>query len=139
MIRVRDLEPPRRFYHDAFDLEISHCVDFLDFPLVYLRNGETDTELEFTWNREHEQPYARGDGYGHVSFSVDAVNTTHRGLSELELALKDMREFRASQGELIARYFFVEDLIRLQDRGSRTPRPLPVRDEQSNPREEKAE
>lgn len=109
MIRVRDLEPSLQFYRDAFGLEVAHRLDFPEFSLAYLRNGESEAELELTWNRDHIEPYTHGDGYGHVAFSVDDVAATRRRLNELGLAPKDVREFHDDQGGLIARYFFVED------------------------------
>ncbi len=109
MIRVRDLEPSLQFYRDAFGLEVLHQLDFPDFSLAYLGNAETGAELELTWNRDRNQPYTHGDGYGHVAFSVDDATATRHRLSELGLAPKDIREFRTDQGALIARYFFVED------------------------------
>jgi len=109
MIRVRDLESSLRFYRDAFGLEVVHRLDFPDFSLAYLRNAEADAELELTWNRDRSQPYTHGDGYGHVAFSVDDAAATWRRFSELGLSPKDIREFHADNGDLIARYFFVED------------------------------
>lgn len=109
MIRVRDLDASLRFYRDAFGLEVAHRLDFPEFSLAYLRNAETDAELELTWNRDRDQPYAHGDGYGHVAFSVDDAAAARSRFNELGLSPNDMREFRGGNGELIARYFFVED------------------------------
>ena len=69
MIRVRDLEASLRFYENVLDLKPSHRLDFEDFSLVYLRNAETDAEIELTWNRGRDEPYTHGDGYGHVAFN----------------------------------------------------------------------
>ncbi|MGH7122156.1 MAG: VOC family protein [Acetobacteraceae bacterium] len=109
MIRVRDLEPSIKFYYDAFGLEVAHRLDFPDFSLAYLRNAEADAELELTWNRDRNQRYTHGDGYGHVAFSVDDAAATRSRLDELGLSPKDMRELRDDNGALLARYFFIED------------------------------
>ncbi|MGH7101002.1 MAG: VOC family protein [Acetobacteraceae bacterium] len=109
MIRVRELEPSLKFYRDAFGLEVAYRLDFPEFSLAYLRNAETEAELELTWNQDRNQPYRHGDGYGHVAFSVDDADATRRRFSELGLSPREMREFRDDNGGLIARYFFVED------------------------------
>ncbi len=109
MIRVLDLDRSMRFYHEAFGLEVSHRLDFPDFSLVYLRNEESDAELELTWNRGRAEPYALGDGYGHVAFCVDDAAAARRRLHDLGLAPGDPKEFHGAAGELIARYFFLQD------------------------------
>ncbi|MGH7051780.1 MAG: VOC family protein [Acetobacteraceae bacterium] len=109
MIRVRNLAPSLAFYHDAFGLEVAHRLDFPEFSLAYLRNAETEAELELTWNRDRNQPYTHGDGYGHVALSVADAAATRRRFEELGLSPREMREFRDQAGGLLARYFFVED------------------------------
>lgn len=109
MIRVRELEPSMRFYREAFGLDVSYRLDFPDFSLVYLRNAESDSELELTWNRSRSEPYSHGDGYGHVAFCVDDAAATRQRMHELGLSPGDLREFHHDNGTLIARYFFVQD------------------------------
>jgi len=109
MIRVRDLERSLAFYDAALGMTPGHRLDFDDFSLVYLRNGEADAELELTWNKGRETPYAHGDGYGHVAFVVDDARAARERLVGLGLAPKDLREFTDDAGALLARYFFIED------------------------------
>ena len=47
------------------------------FTLVYLRNAEADFEVELTVNKGRTEPYALGDGYGHVAFVVDDLDAEH--------------------------------------------------------------
>ena len=46
MIRVRDLEQSMAFYKEALGLELAERFDFDDFTLAYLRNDESEYELE---------------------------------------------------------------------------------------------
>lgn len=109
MIRVRDLDRSLAFYDAAFGLKTSHRLDFDDFTLAYLRNAETEAEIELTWNKGKAEPYTHGDGYGHVAFVVDDAAAERDRLAALGYAPNDMREFHAKDGSLLARYFFVLD------------------------------
>lgn len=82
---------------------------FRIFSLVYLRNAESDQELELTWNRGREGTYTHGDDYCHVAFSVDDVRAERERLTGLGIAAGDVKEFHDGTGALIARYFFVQD------------------------------
>jgi lactoylglutathione lyase len=109
MIRVRDLDRSLVFYDKVLGLAISHRLDFDDFSLVYLRNAESDAELELTWNKGRDEPYTHGDGYGHVAVVVeDAVKERNR-LVGLGFSPNDLREFHGKDGQLLARYFFIQD------------------------------
>lgn len=109
MIRVRDLDRSLAFYEQAFGLAISHRLDFDDFSLVYLRNSESEAEIELTWNKGREEPYTHGDGYGHVAFVVDDARHARNRLIELGSSPNELREFHAADGQLLARYFFIQD------------------------------
>ncbi|KGE09201.1 MULTISPECIES: VOC family protein [Burkholderia] len=109
MVRVRELDRSLAFYEAAFGLLPSHRLDFDDFSLVYLRNAEAEAELELTWNKGREPAYTHGDGYGHVAFVVDDAAGERARLISLGMQPRDLKEFRDGQGELIARFFFIED------------------------------
>lgn len=109
MIRVRQLEPSLKFYADCLDLRPAHRLDFPTFSLVYLRNAENDVEIELTWNRDRAEPYSHGDGYGHVAVCVPDVAAERARLAGLGYSPLDVKEFRADDGLLIARYFFIQD------------------------------
>ena len=70
MIRVLDEARSVAFYRDAFGLELADRLDFETFTLVYLRNTEADFEVELTINKGRTEPYAPGDGYGHLAVVV---------------------------------------------------------------------
>ena len=109
MIRVHDLQRSLQFYQQAFNFRTAHRLDFPDFSLVYLRNDEADSEIELTWNKGRAEPYTHGDGYGHVAVVVDDVKTERQRLIDLGLTPNDVREFHNDNGELLARYFFIQD------------------------------
>jgi lactoylglutathione lyase len=109
MVRVLDLERSLRFYRDAFGLEEVHRLDFPTFALAYLRNGENDFEVELTANKDRKEPYAHGDGYGHIAVCVDDVTRERERLARLGFAPADIKEFKDGAGTLVARYFFVQD------------------------------
>lgn len=108
MIRVRDLDASLHFYNNVFNLTPSHRLDFPDFSLVYLRNEESDTEIELTWNKGREEPYTHGDGYGHVAVVVPDVTARHAELTAAGYAPLPVKEFK-SGSELLARFFFIQD------------------------------
>jgi len=108
MIRVRDLDASLRFYDEVFQLKPSHRLDFPDFSLVYLRNAETDAEIELTWNKGREEPYTHGDGYGHVAVVVPDVPARHAELVLAGYAPLPVKEFKDGD-KLLARFFFIQD------------------------------
>ncbi len=108
MIRVLDLARSISFYSRAFGLHESHRLDFPDFMLVYLRGAETDAEIELTVNKGRTEPYAHGDGYGHLGFAVADITGTWGRFETFGFAPTPIKEFR--QGEVLsARFFFVVD------------------------------
>lgn len=122
MIRVLDLERSMAFYHEAFGLELAERLDFDDFTLAYLRNAENDFEVELTWNRDQAGAYDHGSGYGHLAVCVDDLEGEHARLEAAGLGPRKLVEMK-HQGELLARFFFVDDpdgyAIEVIERGGR--------------------
>jgi lactoylglutathione lyase len=108
MIRVRDLDASLKFYREVLDLHPSRRLDFPDFSLVYLRNAESETEIELTWNQGRAAPYTHGDGYGHVAVVVDDAAARHADLVQAGHAPLPVKEFKRDN-ELLARFFFITD------------------------------
>jgi lactoylglutathione lyase len=108
MIRVLDEARSLSFYQKAFGLKVADRLDFPDFTLVYLANAETPFEVELTINKDRKEPYALGDGYGHVAFSVDDLDAEHARFAAAGLSPRKIVEFKR-EGDLIARFFFIED------------------------------
>lgn len=108
MIRVLDEARSLDFYERCFGLTVADRLDFDDFTLIYLSNGESGTELELTVNKDRTEPYDLGDGYGHVAFSVDDVDAEHARMTEAGFAPRKLVDF-APGGDVIARFFFIKD------------------------------
>lgn len=108
MIRVRDEARSVAFYREAFGLEVAERLDFATFTLIYLRNPEADFEVELTVNKDRAEPYALGDGYGHLAVVVDDVDAEHARFEAAGLAPRKLVDFQ-HDGALLARFFFVAD------------------------------
>lgn len=108
MIRVLDEGRSLAFYETAFGLKVADRFAFDGFTLVYLRNPAADFEVELTINHDRKEPYALGDGYGHVAFAVENLDTEHARLSAAGLSPNPIKEFHR-EGALLAKFFFIQD------------------------------
>ena len=108
MIRVLDEERSIDFYNTAFALNVAERLDFDTFTLVYMRNEEADFEIELTINKDQEEPYDLGNGYGHLAVVVDDLETEHSRFETAGLNPRKIVEFNR-EGVLLAKFFFVKD------------------------------
>lgn len=108
MIRVLDEARSLAFYDRAFGLKVAERLDFATFTLVYLSNAESTFEIELTINKDRTEPYALGDGYGHLAVSVSDVDAEHARLTAAGLSPRKLVDF-APSGTTIARFFFIAD------------------------------
>ncbi|MCA0279526.1 MAG: VOC family protein [Proteobacteria bacterium] len=108
MVRVLDEARSLSFYRTAFGLEIAERLDFETFTLIYLSNPEAEFEVELTVNKGRAEPYALGDGYGHLAVSVADLDAERARMVASGLTPKDIVDF-APGGTPLARFFFIED------------------------------
>lgn len=108
MIRVLDEGRSVSFYEAAFGLSVADRFAFEGFTLLYLRNPEADFELELTVNHGRTEPYALGDGYGHLAFVVEDLEAEHARFDRAGFAPTPARQFDYG-GRPLARFFFVQD------------------------------
>lgn len=108
MVRVLDLARSEAFHAKAFGLKVADRFDFDTFTLVYLRNDEADFEVELTLNKDRSEPYAPGEGYGHIAFCVDDLDAEHARCAGLGLEPGRIVAFERDGG-LMARFFFLTD------------------------------
>ncbi len=108
MLRVLDEARAVAFYKKAFALDVADRFEFADFTLVYLRGADADFELELTINKGRTEPYATGDGYGHLAFVAEDLEAAHRRLQEGGLGPRDIKELKFGES-VLGRFFFVAD------------------------------
>ena len=108
MIRVLDLDRTISFYRDAFGLHEADRFDFDDFTLVYLSNDENDFEVELTLNKDQEEPYDLGNGYGHLAVSVEDVEAEHERFQDAGFEPRRLVELE-KDGQVLGKFFFVAD------------------------------
>jgi lactoylglutathione lyase len=108
MLRVLEEARSVAFYRAAFGLDVADRFAFDGFTLVYLRNPAADFEVELTINHGRTEPYALGDGYGHVAFVVGDLAGEHARLVAAALNPNPIKEFHRD-GALMAKFFFVTD------------------------------
>ncbi|TBX99076.1 VOC family protein [Rhizobium laguerreae] len=122
MIRVLDEARSVKFYEKAFGLKVADRLDFETFTLVYMSNGECEFEVELTINKGRTEPYALGDGYGHLAMSVSDLDVEHARVTDAGLTPNKIVEFNRD-GSLLARFFFMTDpdgyKIEVLQRGAR--------------------
>ena len=128
MIRVLDEERSAAFYEKAFGLKVADRLDFPEFTLVYLRNAESEFELELTVNKDRTDPYEMGDGYGHLAVTVDDLEAEHARFEAEGLAPRKLVEF-APGGQVMARFFLRDRSGWLPDRSPGTRWSLPITNE----------
>jgi lactoylglutathione lyase len=108
MVRVLDERKALDFYRRAFGLHIADRFDFDDFALIYLRHPTSPFEVELTVNFDRKEPYALGDGYGHLAVTVDDLEAEHARLAQEGLSPGPLRDFK-HKGTTLARFFFIAD------------------------------
>lgn len=122
MIRVLEEDRSVEFYDKAFGFSVSDRIELENFTLVYLRNSESHFELELTINKGVTEPYDLGNGYGHLAFSVEDLDSEHQRFTDAGWAPRKIVELSVS-GKTLARFFFVADpdgyLIEVLQRGGR--------------------
>ena len=108
MIRVLDEARSIEFYRTSLNLAVADRYPFEGFTLVYLRDAESEIEIELTVNHDRTEPYDLGDGYGHVAVAVADLDAEHARMDAAGLAPQPIKEF-FREGALMARFFFIAD------------------------------
>ena len=108
MIRVFDEARSVAFYGQAFGLEVADRFAFDSFTLIYLRGQDSTFELELTVNAGRTEPYALGDGYGHLAVAVEDLQAEHARMEQAGLSPGQMRTIE-HEGKPLGRFFFVKD------------------------------
>ena len=79
---VADLQ---KSYKEALGLKEDRRIEAPDgsFIIAYLKNEESDFELELTWLKEMDRPYNLGDCEFHLAFRVDDYEAAHEKHKEM--------------------------------------------------------
>ena len=76
MVRVKDIDASKAFYCDLLGLEEVRRIDNEGgkFTLVFLAPpGQTEAQVELTYNWGSEEEYGEGRNFGHLAYEVDDV------------------------------------------------------------------
>ena len=80
MIRVRDLDRSFDFYTRLLGMNLIRRKDYPsgEFTLAFVGYGDEkdNSVIELTYNWPRKEPYAIGDGYGHMAIGVADVHKT---------------------------------------------------------------
>lgn len=106
-LRVMDLEKSLKFYKEALGLIETKRKDFpeYEFTLVYLSDEDKRYELELTYNYNPEKPYIIGDGYSHMAFSVEDLESSHKSHKSMGYKVTELMGLPGSP----PRYYFITD------------------------------
>ena len=74
---VADLDTSIRFYQEALGLYEERRKSGAGFTIVFMRNDESDFELELTWLADHPQKYDIGEEEFHLAFRTDDFEAAH--------------------------------------------------------------
>jgi lactoylglutathione lyase len=108
MIRVIEEARSVDYYTKAFGLRVVDRVDFADFTLIYMAGDGVGFELELTINKGRTEPYALGDGYGHLAVVVDDVEAEYARFAAEGLVVGKLVDFK--NGDVpVAKFFFATD------------------------------
>ena len=106
--RVLDLEKSVAFYETLGFEEIGRMPIGTEATNVFMNlpGDGSEPRLELTFNHDRTEPYAIGDGYGHIALAVGDLDATLERLAQL--GIKPEREpYTVSEGG--TRLCFVRD------------------------------
>lgn len=106
MLRVSDPEAVIDFYQKAFGLELTRKKEKDTFTLYFLGFPGQDAELELTYNHGEDEPYEKGEGFGHIAVHTPAGMTLQEAYDKaVEAGGEDYRPPEECPGD----YAFVKD------------------------------
>ena len=110
MIRVKDLDKSLDFYTRLLGMKELRKKDFPTgkFTLAFVGYGDeaNNTVVELTHNGDQAEPYALGDGFGHLALGVKDIYATCEKLAQENVAIPRPPGPMKHGGSVIA---FIED------------------------------
>lgn len=115
MIRVFNLDRSIQFYKDALGMHETRRKDVPKgkFTLVYMGDGESDFELELTYNYDPASPYTLGNGYGHLAVYVDDLEKAHKEHQDMGYCVGPLKGL-SDDGKKIITFLQIPTDIRLK-------------------------
>ncbi|MDR0855049.1 MAG: VOC family protein [Christensenellaceae bacterium] len=80
---VLSIEKSKIFYEKALGLKEGRRINGDGFTLVFLRDSETDYELELTEVHGRTEPYDIGEAEFHLAFTTPNIAEAHKKHSEM--------------------------------------------------------
>ncbi len=106
MLRVSDPEKAIEFYTNAFDWEMKRKKEMDTFTLYFLGPEDQTAELELTYNHGEDDPYEKGEGYGHIAVHTEEDQSLEDAYQKaVEAGSEDYRPPEECPGN----YGFVKD------------------------------
>lgn len=106
-LRVKNLEESVKFYKEALGFFEKTRRDFPKhkFTIVYLTDGDSDYELELTYNYDREYTYEIGNGFSHIAVGVENLEGLRDEHIEKGYEVTDLKGLPGER----PRYYFVTD------------------------------
>ena len=71
MLRTGSPDEMIEFYREAFGFELREKKEMETFTLYFLKSEDQTAELELTYNHGEDNPYEKGEGFGHIAIHTD--------------------------------------------------------------------
>ncbi|MGK2931507.1 MAG: VOC family protein [Solirubrobacterales bacterium] len=81
--RILDIDRSVEFYEQLGFEEVGRLPIRDEAINVFMGLKDDGPRLELTWNRDQEEPYEIGTGYGHIAITVDDMAATVERLSAI--------------------------------------------------------
>ena len=81
--RILDIDRSVEFYQQLGFEEVGRLPIRDEAINVFMGLKNDGPRLELTWNRDQEEPYEIGTGYGHIAITVDDMAATVERLSAI--------------------------------------------------------
>lgn len=89
---VSNLEKSLKFYEEALGLYESRRIENDDFTLAYVKNEQSDFELELTYIKDHPQKYDLGECEFHLAFTTDDFEESYKKHTQMGCICFENRE-----------------------------------------------
>ena len=80
---VSDLDASLKFYEEALGLKEVRRKETETFTIVYVKNDQSDFELELTQLHDHPQSYDLGECEFHLAFECDDFENAYKKHKEM--------------------------------------------------------